>query len=65
MFGLCDFGRVFLAGESSSKWHTGSGGGIWLGLSTLAPYALAASLRAAVVKSEEGISFYVFPGFGL
>jgi len=65
VFGLCDFGRVFLAGESSSKWHTGSGGGIWLGLSTLAPYALAASLRAAVVKSEEGTSFYVFSGFGL
>jgi hypothetical protein len=37
----------------------------WLGLSTLAPYSLAASLRAAVVKSEEGTSFYVFSGFGL
>ena len=56
---------MFLASESSSKWHTGYGGGIWLGLSTLAPFSLAASLRAAVVKSEEGTSFYVFSGFGL
>jgi len=32
MTGLADVGRVFVAGESSSKWHTGYGGGVWLGV---------------------------------
>jgi len=57
--------RCTARNRSASKWHTGYGGGIWLGLSTLAPYSLAASFRAAMVKSEEGTSFYVFSGFGL
>ena len=28
-FGLGDVGRVFISGESSSKWHSAIGGGLW------------------------------------
>ncbi len=65
VFGLCDVGRVFLAGESSSTWHTGVGGGLWIGLFARSPYfQLAGSLKAALVRSDEGTSFYLFSGFG-
>jgi hypothetical protein len=30
VFGLADVGRVFVDGESSDKWHTSFGGGVWL-----------------------------------
>jgi hypothetical protein len=30
--GFADAGRVWLAGESSQKWHPGFGGGLWLSL---------------------------------
>ena len=66
VFGLFDVGRVFVDGESSSKWHTGAGGGVWFGLSTFAPYfRLTGSLKAAVVRSDEGTSFYVVSAFPL
>jgi hypothetical protein len=29
VFGLSDVGRVWLTGESSDKWHTAFGGGLW------------------------------------
>ena len=32
IFGLADAGRVFLDGESSGRWHTAGGGGIWFAL---------------------------------
>jgi hypothetical protein len=36
IFGGFDYGRVWLDGETSNKWHQSIGGGIWLnGLSTL------------------------------
>ena len=48
VFGLYDVGRVFVDGESSSKWHTGGGGGLWLGLLSWSPYfQFAGSIRAA------------------
>ena len=28
---LADFGRVYLTGETSSRWHFGYGGGVWAG----------------------------------
>jgi hypothetical protein len=66
VFGLFDVGRVFIAGETSSTWHTGYGGGLWLGLFALAPYfQFAGSLKAALVHSEQGTSFYIFSGLGL
>lgn len=30
IFGGFDYGRVWLDGEDSNKWHTGYGGGIWM-----------------------------------
>jgi outer membrane translocation and assembly module TamA len=30
LLGFNDIGRVWEKGESSSKWHNGSGGGVWL-----------------------------------
>ncbi|HWE25442.1 MAG TPA: hypothetical protein VG496_16000 [Myxococcales bacterium] len=64
VFGLFDVGRVFVDGESSSKWHTGAGGGVWLGLFALSPsFSFTGMLKAAVVRSDEGTSFYVLSAF--
>ena len=54
------------AGESSSKWYTGYGGGFWLGVfaSGVNPQ-FASALKATVVHSDEGTSFYLFSGFSL
>ena len=66
VLGLADTGRVFFAGESSSLWHYGVGGGVWLALFATTPGAiLALSLNACVVRSEENTSFYFSSGFGL
>ena len=32
VFGLTDVGRVFLSGESSERWHSAVGGGVWVSL---------------------------------
>ena len=66
LVGLADAGRVFVAGESSSQWHTGYGGGVWLGVfASGIDFQLASSIKATVVHSDEGTSFYLFSGFGL
>src|SRR6267142_1888397 len=63
---LADVGRVFVAGESSSKWHTGYGGGIWLGVfATGLDFQFASALKATVVHSDEGTKFYLLSGFSL
>jgi hypothetical protein len=60
-----DVGRVFVAGESSSRWHSGVGGGLWLALFATAPGAqIATALNAMVVRSDERTSFYLSGGFG-
>ena len=48
-----DYGRVWVEGENSDKWHQGYGGGIWL-----APLD-AAVLSFEVGSSEEETIFYV------
>ena len=59
-----DVGRVFAAGETSSRWHYGVGGGLWLALFAAAPGAqIAAGVNATVFRSDERTSFYF--GFGL
>jgi hypothetical protein len=64
--GLADVGRVFVAGESSSKWHTAYGGGFWLGIfASGVDFQFATALKATVVHSDEGTSIYVFTGFNL
>jgi len=66
VFGLFDIGRVFVDGESSSKWHNAVGGGVWFRLFSSSPFfQLNTSIRAALVHTEEGLSFFVASGFGL
>ncbi|NNF28954.1 MAG: hypothetical protein HKN73_17140 [Gemmatimonadetes bacterium] len=54
VFGLFDVGRVYLDGESSSEWHTGMGGGIWL-----TPFLVSTTVRASWARSEGRSAFYV------
>ncbi|MFL5311594.1 MAG: hypothetical protein ACJ79H_14180 [Myxococcales bacterium] len=63
--GIADVGRVFLAGETSSRWHTGVGGGLWLAVSAAAQtFELTSSFNALVVRSDEGTAFYLSTGYG-
>jgi hypothetical protein len=59
LFGFVDTGRVFFAGESSNKWHTGYGGGIWV-----APLIRQLTLSVAVAGSDEGTRIYFSFGMG-
>ncbi len=59
VFGLADVGRVFIEGESSDKWHSAVGGGIWL-----AYLERANTISAAVAAGEEHTGLYVQAGFG-
>ena len=63
---LADVGRVFVANESSSKWHPAVGGGVWLGVFVSGLDIQFASLfNATILHSDEGTSFYLFSNFGL
>ncbi len=57
LFALGDVGRVFLEGETSDKWHTGVGGGVWA--SFLGP---ANTGSISVASSDEGTRVYVVAG---
>ncbi len=62
--GTCGFLRRLR--WTSSRWHTGVGGGIWMGVfASGAFFQFVSSLKATVVRSDEGTSFYFFSGFGL
>jgi hypothetical protein len=58
VFGLFDAGRVFLEGESSDRWHTAVGGGLWL--SVVEPKYVV-TLTAA--RSESHVRLYLQGGF--
>ncbi|PYQ45823.1 MAG: hypothetical protein DMF77_02975 [Acidobacteria bacterium] len=58
IFGLADAGRVFLEGESSHKWHTAAGGGVWFSF-----LSRRNTLSLAVATSEERTGLYVDAGF--
>ncbi|HEY2945411.1 MAG TPA: BamA/TamA family outer membrane protein, partial [Vicinamibacteria bacterium] len=58
VFGLADAGRVYLGGETSDKWHTAAGGGIWLSFLNR-----DATFTLAVATSEERTGLYVRAGF--
>jgi hypothetical protein len=65
LLGLADVGRVFLSSESSSTWHWGAGGGVWLALRAAAPgVEFVSSASLAVVRSDEGTSLIVSTLFG-
>ena len=59
VFGLADGGRVYLAGESSRKWHHAVGGGLWIAFLNRAN-----TLSVAAAASEERTRIYVQAGFG-
>jgi hypothetical protein len=59
IFGLGDVGRVFLAGESSDKWHGAAGGGIWI-----AYLDRAYTFSLALASGEERTRLYAQAGFG-
>ena len=58
VFGLADVGRVFLEGESSDRWHTAFGGGLWIAIAD--PRHLAS---VAIATSEGHVRFYAQAGF--
>jgi hypothetical protein len=58
LFGLGDVGRVYLDGETSNKWHSALGGGLWFSF-----LERAFTLTVAFADSEERLSFYVRSGF--
>lgn len=51
-------GRVFLTGETSSRWHGAGGGGVWL--SAIDPEFL---LSISLARSEELFGLYITGGF--
>ena len=57
-FGLADAGRVFLRGESSDRWHTGMGGGLWIAF-----LKRQNAVSVAVATSEGRMGVYVRGGF--
>jgi Omp85 superfamily domain len=59
IFGLADVGRVFLAGESSNRWHGAAGGGV-----SLAYLDRAYTFSLAVASGEERTALYLQAGYG-
>jgi hypothetical protein len=59
VFGLGDAGRVFLDGESSHRWHTAVGGGVWVAF--VDP---ANTMSLSIAASEEETGVYVHLGLG-
>ncbi len=59
VFGLADAGRVYLAGETSDRWHAAVGGGVWVAF-----LSRTNTLSVAAARSVEGTRAYVRAGFG-
>ena len=59
VFGLADAGRVYLAGETSDRWHAAVGGGLWVAF-----LSRTNTLSVAAAHSVEGTRAYVRAGFG-
>lgn len=58
VFGGFDYGRVWLPGEDSTKWHQGYGGGIWLnGVNVITG-------QLSLFHSADGLRFSGGIGFG-
>lgn len=58
VFGLADAGRVYLEGETSDKWHTGVGGGVWFSF-----YRPQNTFSLAAASSEGRTRLYFYGGF--
>ena len=59
VFGLLDAGRVWIAGESSDRWHAAAGGGLWLAWQ----HRRANTLSITAARSPEHTAIYVRTGF--
>jgi hemolysin activation/secretion protein len=59
LFALADAGRVWLAGESSERWHTGVGGGVWMSF-----LRRENMVSVALARSEGRTRAYLGAGFG-
>jgi hypothetical protein len=57
VFGLSDAGRVFLEGESSDRWHTSVGGGLWVSV-----LSRRQTMSLAVARSRERTAVYLRGG---
>jgi hypothetical protein len=57
-FGLADGGRVYATGESSTKWHTATGGGVWFAF-----IKRTNTLSIVAAHSVERTGIYVRAGF--
>ena len=58
LLGLTDAGRVFVQGESSARWHTAAGGGLWFALGD--PQN---TVSLALARSEGRTALYLQGGF--
>ncbi|HSD26536.1 MAG TPA: hypothetical protein VLL75_04485 [Vicinamibacteria bacterium] len=58
IFGFGDVGRVWLDAETSDKWHTSWGGGVWIGL-----LSRANSIAFTIAQSDERTAFTIRAGF--
>jgi hypothetical protein len=58
LLGFADTGRVYLEGETSDRWHSGYGGGLWF--AWLDP---SNTVSATYARSEGQNAFYVRAGF--
>jgi surface antigen Omp85-like protein len=59
IIGLVDAGRVWMAGESSDRWHAAAGSGLWLAWQ----HRRASTLSIAAARSPERTAAYVRVGF--
>lgn len=58
VFGLGDTGRVYLSGETSDRWHTAGGGGLWVAF-----LSRANTVSVAAADRGERMRLYVRAGF--
>lgn len=58
VFALADAGRVYLEGESSTRWHTAVGGGFWF-----AYLDRRRTVSVGIARSDERTGLYVRAGF--
>ncbi len=59
VFGLADAGRVWIAGESSDRWHAAAGGGLWFAWQ----HRRSNTVTIAAARSPERTAIYLRAGF--
>ena len=59
VLGFTDVGRVYLEGESSDRWHTGVGGGLWFSI-----LRRTNTVTLTLARGDERTTLYLRTGFG-